>query len=106
MIWGGQIDVTRRLGCMCCPLASRRKRLIEFQKHPRIAKAYLRAGQKYLDTHPNCTALKRYDSVYEWFTRDVFYSNNKEWDKANGTLFGKPDFKKFLEEQFGIDLTI
>lgn len=103
---GGQINVTRRLGCMCCPLASRRKRLIEFQKHPRIAKAYLRAGQKYLDTHPNCTALKRYDSVYEWFTRDVFYSNNKEWDKVNGPLFGKPDYKKFLEGQFGINLTL
>lgn len=103
---GGQIDVTRRLGCMCCPLASRRKRLIEFQKHPRIAKAYLRAGQKFLDTHPDSPVVSRYDNVYEWFTRDVFYSNNKEWEKANGTLFGKPDFKKFLEEQFGIDLTI
>lgn len=29
---GGQIDVSKRLGCMCCPLASRRKRIIEFQK--------------------------------------------------------------------------
>ena len=103
---GGQIDVTRRLGCMCCPLASRRKRLIEFQKHPRIAKAYLRAGQKYIDAHPNSSVTKRYDSVYEWFTHNAFYPSNKEWEKANGTLFGKPDFKKFLEGQFGIDLTI
>jgi hypothetical protein len=36
----------------------------------------------------------------------VFYANNKDWEKANGTLFGKPDYKKFLEGQFGIDLTI
>lgn len=78
----------------------------KFQKHPRIAKAYLRAGQKFLDTRPDSPAVSRYDNVYEWFTRDVFYANNKDWEKANGTLFGKPDYKKFLECQFGIDLTI
>ena len=57
-------------------------------------------------THPDSPAVSRYDNVYEWFTRDVFYANNKDWEKANGTLFGKPDFKKFLEGQFGIDLTL
>ena len=34
----GQIDVSKRLGCMCCPLASRRKRIIEFQKYPQDSK--------------------------------------------------------------------
>lgn len=35
----GEIDVTKRLGCMCCPMTSRKKRIIEFQKHPLIVKA-------------------------------------------------------------------
>lgn len=103
---GGQIDVSKRLGCMCCPLASRRKRIIEFQKYPKIAKAYLRAGQRFMDTHPDSKACQRYDNVYEWFTRDVFYSSNADWNKVSTGLFGKPDFKKFLEDKFGIDLTL
>lgn len=90
---------------MCCPLASRRKRIIEFQKYPKIAKAYLRAGQRFMDTHPDSSACQKYDSVYEWFTRDVFYSSNADWNRVSTGLFGKPDFKKFLEDKFGIDLT-
>lgn len=103
---GGQIDVSKRLGCMCCPLASRRKRIIEFQKYPKIAKAYLRAGQRFMDAHPDSKACQRYDNVYEWFTRDVFYSSDADWNKVSTGLFGKPDFKKFLEGKFGIDLTL
>ena len=103
---GGQIDVSKRLGCMCCPLKSRRKRIAEFQEYPKIAKAYLRAGQRFMDTHPDSMARKRYDNVYEWFTRDVFYISNADWNKVSTGLFGKPDFKKFLEDKFGIDLTL
>lgn len=102
----GKIDVTKRLGCMCCPMTSRKKRIVEFQKHPLIVKAYIRAGQKFIDTHPNCKARKRYDSVYEWFTRDVFFSRNEEWEAVTKTFFRKPDFKKFLEEKFETDLTL
>lgn len=102
----GNIDVTRRLGCMCCPLASRKKRIIEFQSHPLIAKAYLRAGQKFMDSHPNCKARERYETVYEWFTRDVFFSRNEEWDAVSKSFFGKPNFKKFLEDKFGTGLTL
>ena len=102
----GKIDVTRRLGCMCCPLASRKKRIIEFQKHPLIAKAYLRAGQKFMDSHPKCKAREKYENVYEWFTRDVFFSRNEEWEAVSKSFFGKPNFKKFLENKFGTDLTL
>lgn len=102
----GKIDVTQRLGCMCCPLASRKKRIIEFQKHPLIEKAYLRAGQKFMDSHPNCKAREKYETVYEWFTKDVFFSRNEEWDAVSKSFFGKPNFKKFLEDKFGTDLSL
>lgn len=26
---------------------------------------------------------KRYDGVYEWFTRDVFYSSDTDWNKVS-----------------------
>ena len=104
--WGGQIDITKRLGCMCCPLASPKKRIAYFKEKPRMVKAYLRAGQKYRDTHPDVKTVKRYDDVYEWFTRDLFYSREEDWQRVSNTMFGKPDYKAFLEEQFGIDLTL
>lgn len=34
----------RRLGCMCCPLASRKHRISEFEKHPNMVKLYIRGG--------------------------------------------------------------
>ena len=37
-----------RLGCMCCPLASRKNRIGEFRKYPNMVKAYIRAENKYL----------------------------------------------------------
>ncbi len=49
---------------------------------------------------------QRYDNVYERFTRDVFYPREKDWQKANVSLFGKPDWKGFLKREFGIDLTL
>ena len=71
-----------------------------------MVKAYLRAGQKYRDTHPDVKTVKRYDDVYEWFTRDLFYSREEDWQRVSNTMFGRPDYKSFLEEQFGIDLTL
>ena len=102
----GNIDITRRLGCMGCPLISPKKRIAYFKEKPRMVKAYLRAGQKYRDTHPDLKTVKRYDTVYEWFTRDVFYPAETAFEKVYDGLFGKPDYKAFLEEQFGIDLTL
>lgn len=71
-----------------------------------MVKAYLRAAQKYRDTHPDVKTMKKYDNVYEWVVRDIFYPKEKEWQNTCNTLFGKPDFKVFLEQQFGIDLTL
>lgn len=102
----GQIDISKRLGCLCCPLKSNRKRIIEFKKYPKIAKAYIRAGQRFMDTHPDSMKCKKYNNVYEWFARDVFYSSNEDWNKVSEGLFDKPNFKKLLEDEFGIDLTL
>jgi 3'-phosphoadenosine 5'-phosphosulfate sulfotransferase (PAPS reductase)/FAD synthetase len=40
----------RRLGCMCCPLTSRNKRIEEFRKHPNMVKLYIRGGGAILYT--------------------------------------------------------
>lgn len=71
-----------------------------------MARAYLRAGQRFLNNHPEAKVSQRYDNVYEWFARDVFFPREKDWQKTNVSLFGKPDWKEFLEREFGIDLTL
>lgn len=40
----GSVDVSKRLGCMCCPLASSKQRLQEFKDHPNMVKLYVRGG--------------------------------------------------------------
>lgn len=71
-----------------------------------MVRAYLRAGQRFLDTHPDTVVNKKYDDVYEWFVRDLFYDSEQDWQEANNGLFAKPDYKSFLEGYFHIDLTI
>lgn len=106
---GGQFQIKRRLGCQGCPLASFAKRKKWFLQNPRYVKAYIRAGKKFYDTHPDTEVGKRYSNVYEWFTRDVLFVNEKKWEehKMSFLLFPEEyDYKSFLEKKYGIDLTI
>lgn len=91
---------------MCCPLKSYGKRIQEFKERPKMVRAYIRAAQNYLDAHPTSKTGVNYSDACEWFARDVFFSSSREWDDANGGMFGKPDWKAFLERKFGIDLTL
>ena len=100
----GTIDPKRRLGCMCCPLASTKHRIEEFKKYPGMVKLYLKAYQEFLDTHPTCSAAKRHADAYEGLVHDIFFPGSREWEQVSNGLFGKPDFKAFLENQFNIQL--
>lgn len=100
----GTIDPKRRLGCMCCPLAGHRVRIDYFRKYPKMVKAYIRAGQRFRDTHPDAKTTVSYSDVYEWFYRDVFCYSQQEFEKSRDGLFGKPDYKQFLEDYFKVKL--
>lgn len=99
----GKFHPERRLGCMGCPLVYKTKRIKDFKEHPGLLKAWLRAGQKFMDSHPNSYATTHYGDVYEFFTRSVFYTSDEEMHKHDG-LFGKADYKAFLERKFDITL--
>lgn len=100
----GVFHPERRLGCMCCPLASRRKRILEFKQYPNMIKAYCRAGNKYMETHRESRLAKKYGDVYSWFYSDLFLDNDAQYQLASNTLFGKPNFKKMIEDYFGVEL--
>jgi len=98
----GSIDPKRRLGCMCCPLASKGKHIEAFQQHPNMVKAYIRAGQKFRDTHPDSKTTLRYANVYDWFCRDLFFESQEAWEQSRQGMFEPQDSKKFLEDYFKI----
>jgi phosphoadenosine phosphosulfate reductase len=99
----GHFHVERRLGCMCCPLAYYRKRIKYFERVPGMVKAYLRAGQRFRDTHPDVETIRMYGDVYEWFVRDVFFETQVQWEEYK-RVNPDADYKRLLEERFKIEL--
>ena len=102
----GEFHPERRLGCMGCPIASRRKRLLEFKEHPNMIKMYCRNGEAYRQSHPNSPNNRMFATVYDWLTFTLFADNIKDFnDRFGANMFGDAvDCKKFLEDYFNIKL--
>lgn len=100
----GTFHVERRLGCMCCPLVYYKRRIKEFQARPNMVKAYLRASRKYLETHPDSEPKAKYHDEYAYFVRNLFFDREEKFEMFDQGIFGRPDYKKFLEEFFNITL--
>ena len=101
----GEIDGDVRLGCMCCPLASYKKRLQEFKKYPNMVRLYVRGGGEYLEKHPHSRIASLVRDKYEFFCFDVFCQRSyaRFQCKFGATLFSEhTDCKAFLEDYFNI----
>lgn len=81
----GNFHVERRLGCLCCPLASKRKRIEEFKKYPNMVKFYVRNAQIFLETHPDTKSGQRYKDGYEAFYQNVFCDNIPQFEYEMST---------------------
>jgi phosphoadenosine phosphosulfate reductase len=105
---GGVFHPERRLGCMCCPLQSKKKRIAEFKRFPRMARFYIRGIKEYIATHPNGKMVQKTGgNAYDWFTSQVFCDGWGEFVERFGRseLFDdKIDTKKYLENEFNIEL--
>ena len=102
----GRIDLAKRLGCMCCPLAYYKKRLQQFKQWPGMIKGYIRCGEEFFKSHPKSKLAKQYSDVYEYFVANTFFDNYKDYVNAkSGNLFSdNPDYKKMIEDYFKIKL--
>lgn len=99
----GKFHVERRLGCLCCPMQSRKKRIEDFIAHPRMVVFYIHALEKYREGHENCKSVIDHKTAYEQFVHDVFYPGSIEWEAhKNGLLAEEMDYKTFLEIYFKI----
>lgn len=104
---GGQFDVTKRLGCMGCPLKSRRKRIQEFKENPKLLKAWIRAGQRYYtsEKYQNGGAKHKFKDAFEAMGYLLFCDNIDEFKEKTYGLFGDFDWKEFLQKEFKIDMS-
>lgn len=100
----GSIDPKRRLGCMCCPLASTRKRLEQFKKYPNMVKAYINAQKVFRETHPTSLNVRLYPTVFDWFFRYVFFDTQQKYEDYCNQLFEKVDAKTYIQKYFNIKL--
>ena len=104
---GRQFDVTQRLGCMGCPLASRKKRIQFFKDNPRWLKAWIRAGQKKYtsEAYQNGKAKHKFKDAFEAIGYMLYCDNMDEFKEKTYGLFGEFDWKEFLQNEFKIDMS-
>ena len=104
---GGQFDVTQRLGCMGCPLQSRKKRLQFFKENPRWLKAWIRAGQKWYisEKYQNGKAKHKFKDAFEAMGYQLYCDNIEQFKEKTYGMFGDFDWKEFLQKEFYIDMS-
>ena len=104
---GGQFDVTKRLGCIGCPLQSRKKRIQEFMENPKLLKAWIRAGQKRYtsEKYQNGKAKHKFKDAFEVMGYMLYCENIEDFKEKTHTLFGEFDWKEFLQKEFKIDMS-
>ena len=104
---GGQFDVTQRLGCMGCPLASRKKRIQFFKENPKWLKAWIRAGQKWYisEKYQNGKAKHKFKDAFEAMGYQLYCDNIEQLKEKTYGLFGEFDWKEFLQKEFKIDMS-
>lgn len=98
----GNFHPERRLGCMCCPLATRKHRIEEFKRYPNLVKLYARNYQKWLDEHKGGKSNKKFHSAHDAMVDVLFFDSYADFSNATDGLFGKVDCKAFLEDYFNI----
>lgn len=100
----GNIDFTRRLGCLCCPLQSRAKRIAEFMRWPGMVRMYVRGAQVWLDRHPSNDLKVWGGDACSLFVRTLFFDRNCDFVDASSGLYGTSDWRRFVQTYFNVKL--
>ncbi len=81
----GNFDVTKRLGCIGCCLASPKKRLEQFMQYPKMLKLWISNFQYWLDNHPDSKQyLNSNGSAYNKMFFDLFCRSKYQCDSLLG----------------------
>lgn len=102
----GSFHAERRLGCLCCPMQSKKQRIEDFKKYPRFVYIYIYNGLIYRGLHKLVKNKFYFKDVYEWFVCYLFCESITIFRERFGkNLFDDGiDCKKYLEKYFNIKL--
>jgi phosphoadenosine phosphosulfate reductase len=101
----GKFDVTKRLGCIGCPLKSDRG-LSDFKENPKMVRAWINSGKIWWEKSrtKEIKSKTKFDNIHELFAHNIFFSKYEDFRLSKEGLFGKIDYKEILEAYFNIDL--
>ncbi|MGN1216646.1 MAG: phosphoadenosine phosphosulfate reductase family protein [Phocaeicola sp.] len=98
---GGQFDVAKRLGCICCPLQSRNNRIKDFKRNPQMLRLWIKNGNVcYTKEKKN----KFYKDGFEAMGSHLYCNNLADFNEKTHSLFGEFNWKEFFEDEYNIDL--
>ena len=104
---GGVFHVERRLGCIGCPMQSDCGRA-DYKQYPGMLRQMIIREKKYLESHPQTGAARKFGNTYNMAFHNLFCRSWDEYAARTQGLFpdANIDTKRYLEDYFGIDLTI
>lgn len=100
----GKFHVERRLGCMCCPIASKKNRIDEFKKYPGMVRFYIKNAQAHMILHPQYKINELFKSAEELLAFTLLCENMEQWRiLTSPDLFGETfNAKKWLSYTFNL----
>lgn len=95
----GNVDVNRRLGCLCCPMQSQKSRIADFKEHPNMVKMYIRGGKNIskltqIQKYTNTSTMSMNGSV--WLSSPIVCWSSKRYLVATTCLVRKLTAKRSL----------
>lgn len=102
---GGVFDVTQRLGCIGCPLASDNG-VSDFLRYPKMLRQLIRAGKVWWNKERETplASVEKFGDIYALMAHTLFFEDYDSFQAANTSLFGNENWKQRLEDFFKIEL--
>ena len=97
----GSFDVTRRLGCIGCPLKSDQG-VADYMQYPLMLKQVANALCIWWETHPNTKSHKQFPTPYDLIAHNLLFRTYEKYYNQTFTLFGTVDWKQQLQEKFNV----
>lgn len=80
----GNFHVERRLGCICCPLQSRKNLIESYKQYPKFLKAEIRAIDKLQKNKPDSSSAKRFHNPWNQLFYHIFCDNMEQYQSYIG----------------------
>ena len=99
----GEFIVSRRLGCIGCPLKADNG-IGDWLQYPLMFRRLVKAVVTWWNTHPNTSSRKKFRNPYAIIAHNLFYRSYEKFTEADAVISNKGDWKIYLEDYFNVAL--